>query len=59
MQTFRLTPDEQPRILVHAQWPLDGKPAFLLSAWIRSEPEMQVEEVQSRPSARMRRCPAA
>jgi hypothetical protein len=38
VQAFRLTPDGTPRLYVRARWTLAGAPAFLMSAWFKTEP---------------------
>lgn len=43
VQAFRVTPDGLPRLFVRAGWTLDGKTVFLMSAWLRTAPIMQIE----------------
>lgn len=50
MQAFRLRLDRQLRLWARAQWTLDGKVAFLLSAWLRPDQDMQVEGVDASAS---------
>jgi hypothetical protein len=54
LQALRLSPDEQPRYFVRAQWTLDKKTSFLMSVWLRPDRDMLVEAVNSRPSEWMR-----
>jgi len=43
VQPFRLTPDGLPRLFVRAIWNVDGKSAFLMTAWVRTAPVFQIE----------------
>ena len=43
VQAFRLTPDGLPRLFVRAVWNLDGKTVFLMSAWLRTAPALEIE----------------
>jgi len=54
LQAFQLAPDGVPRLFVRAKWMLDQKPAFLMRAWLRAEPTLVVESLDSRESQTMR-----
>lgn len=43
VQAFRLTPDGAARLFVRAGWALDGKSVFLMGAWMRTAPALQIE----------------
>ena len=54
MQAFQLALDATPRTFVRAKWTLGDKTVFLMSAWLRIQPELAVESVDSRESERLR-----
>lgn len=43
VQAFRLTPDREPRLFVRARWHMDGRPVFLLGAWVRVGKTLSIE----------------
>jgi hypothetical protein len=43
-QAFQVTPDGLPRLFVRAVWTLDGKPAYAMSAWLRTAPALGIEQ---------------
>lgn len=47
IQAFQLTPDGAPRLFIRAQWTVEQKPAFLMSAWVRTQPNPTVEAADS------------
>jgi len=47
MQAFQLTPDGVPRLFVRAEWTIDGKPAFLMSLWLRAKPALAVDHADA------------
>jgi hypothetical protein len=54
VQAFRLTPDGTPRLYVRARWTLDGTPAFLMTAWLRAEPTLVFQSVDTHTASLMR-----
>ncbi len=54
LQALRLTPEGQPLYFVRAQWTLDDKTAFLMSAWVRPDRDMQLDSVNTYPSEWLR-----
>jgi hypothetical protein len=47
IQAFQLTPDGAPRLFIRARWLIDEKPAFLMSAWVRIQPNPIIEAANS------------
>lgn len=43
VQAFRVTPDGLPRLFVRAVWNLDGKSVFLMNAWLRTAPAIDID----------------
>lgn len=43
VQAFRLTPDRAVRLFVRARWHMDGRPVYLLSAWVRVGSSLAIE----------------
>ncbi len=54
LQAVRLTLEGPPLYFVRAQWTLDDKTAFLMSAWVRPDRDMQLESVNTYPSEWLR-----
>ncbi len=47
IQAFQLTPDGAPRLFIRARWMVDQKPAFLMNAWVRTQPNPTIEAANS------------
>jgi hypothetical protein len=54
IQAFQLTPDGVPRLFIRSRWTVDQKPAFLMSTWVRTQPDLIIEAVDSGPSDTLR-----
>lgn len=54
VQAFRLAPAGGPRLYVRAQWTIEGESVFLMTAWMRTEPEFVLEAVDPNHSRRLR-----
>jgi hypothetical protein len=45
VQSFRLTPDGEPRLFVHASWKLGSQVVFLMTAWARAGSTLTLDYV--------------
>jgi hypothetical protein len=50
MQAFRMTPDGRLRLFIRARWMVDQQPGFLMSVWVRLDPQLLVESVNATQS---------
>jgi hypothetical protein len=44
VQAFRLTPDGMPRLFVRTTWRIGNQTVYLMSAWMRTSPDLAVEQ---------------